>query len=187
MAEFLRVHPTFVSQVVNGPKDFSGEQAVMVAEFLTLVGREKSYFLELIFFARAGHKNLREYHKQRMKELRSESNKVANRVGKSKELSDDQKIRYYSDWSYVATWLGTSIDSLSNVPTLAKFFNLAPSQVSEILDFLKEAGLCKEVNGVIEMKVKKTHIPANSILVKNHHLNWRLKSIESGQKLSASE
>ena len=45
MAQHLRVHPTLMSQIVNGTKEMSFEQAYELNGYLQLSGRELEFFL----------------------------------------------------------------------------------------------------------------------------------------------
>ena len=61
IAENLRVHPTLVSQVLGGSKDFSLEQAHILSKYLGLNSMESDYFLLLVQKARAGTTDLKNY------------------------------------------------------------------------------------------------------------------------------
>lgn len=61
MAESLRVHPSLISQVLKGTKEFTAEQANEVAAFLNLNELETEYFLCLVDIERAGTTRLKTF------------------------------------------------------------------------------------------------------------------------------
>jgi len=61
MAESLRVHPSLISQVLKGTKEFTAEQANEVAVFLNLNELETEYFLCLVDIERAGTARLKTF------------------------------------------------------------------------------------------------------------------------------
>lgn len=187
LSEYLGVHSTLISQVVNGSKDFSDEQSLKVAWFLQLTELEIDYFLEMVFYSKAGTADLQKYHLTKIMKLKETGQSVSGRIGKSTELSEDDKIRYYSDWRYVAVWLATSIDELKDAQGISENLKLPKNNVQDILDFLLSKGLCKKTNKGISMDLQKIHVPAGSSLVVNHHLNWRLKSLNFVQGATKQE
>lgn len=187
LSEYLGVHSTLISQVIRGDKDFSDEQAIKVAEFLQLREIETDYFLHLVFYSKAGSVDLQKYHLSKIKKLKASGKSVGHRIGESSELSDDDKIRYYSDWRYVAVWLATSIEELRDVQSISEHLDIQRNIVQDILDFLISKGLCRKTENGVVMELKKIHIPASSPLVVNHHLNWRMKSLAFVQNVKKQE
>jgi uncharacterized protein (TIGR02147 family) len=187
LAESLSVHPTLISQVVNGEKDFSNEQAYGVTKFLGLTEKETEYFFELILLAKAGSKDLKKYHQKRIQKLSKQGQTVKIRVGDSHELSEDEKLRFYSDWKYMAMWLATSVKGLKDEASLARALNISREEAMEIMGFLLEKNLCTMKENGLAMGYSKTHIPSDSPLVKNHHLNWRLKGLDFVRHVSPLE
>jgi uncharacterized protein (TIGR02147 family) len=187
LAEKLKVHSTLISQIIKGPKHFSFEQAYGVTRFLGLNENETEYFFELLSYEKAGTADLQKYHKNRMSKLIIKSQTITARVGKSHELSEEDKLQYYSDWKYIAIWLATSINSLKDETGIATRFNLTREEVMEIMQFLLDKGLCTRSDLGLAMNISKTHIPAGSPLTVNHHLNWRLKGIDFVRNVSSDE
>jgi len=187
LAESLGVHSTLISQVVNGPKDFSDEQALKVALALQLTDAEIDYFLQMVFYSKAGSADLGAYHLTKIKLMSEKAQTVSSRVGKSAELTENDKIRYYSDWSFVGVWLATSLPHLKDAQMIADELGLPRNRVLEILEFLVSKNLCEQTKSGLTMGLQKIHVPAGSPLVKNHHMNWRLKSLNFVQDVKKSE
>lgn len=187
LAEALGVHSTLMSQVINGPKDFSDEQALKVAVALQLTEAEIDYFLQLVFYSKAGTVDLRAYHLNKLSLMSENAQTVSGRVGKAKELTEDDKIRYYSDWSFVGVWLATSLEQMKDPQMIADELGIPRNRVLEILEFLVSKNLCGQTKGGYKMGLQKIHVPASSPLSKNHHVNWRLKSLDFVQDVKKSE
>lgn len=176
-----------MSSFNSGQKDFSAEQAIIVCRFLDLFNRDKDYFLELIYYARSENPELKKHHLECLAKIQAETLQVKSRVGKAKELSEEQKIIYYSDWIFMPVWPSNSIKEMNDSKSIATLLKLSSEKVAKALEFLIEAGLCEYENNELKLKVKKTHLTSDSLMIKNHHLNWRLKSIEASKSLPDSE
>ena len=144
LAESLSVHPTLISQIVNGSKDFSNEQAFGVTKYLGLTEKETEYFLELLYLEKSGSKDLKNYHEKRIKKLAEQGQTVKVRVGESHELTDNDKIRFYSDWKYMAIWLATSVKGLKDENSISEGFKIPRDEVVRIVEFLLEKNLVFE-------------------------------------------
>lgn len=59
LAGHLNVHPSMISQVLTGNKDFSEEQMILVCEFLGLPPLESQYLLVSLQVERAGSQKLK--------------------------------------------------------------------------------------------------------------------------------
>jgi uncharacterized protein (TIGR02147 family) len=187
LAGHLSVHPTLMSQVLRGDKDFTAEQACKVAEFLGLNERESDYFLALVERDRAGNSALKAYWQRRIDSLHNESLEVSSRLLPAHKLTRNQQTEFYSTWEYSAVRLATSIGTLKTIDKLSRRLGLSTRRCNEILEFLIESNLCVEKAGSYQMGPLRTHIRAESSLAGRHHLNWRIKGIESHSNLQKDE
>ena len=186
-AKHLNVHPTLISQVFRGDRDLSPEQGALMAEFLGLNEFETEYLVALIEYSRAGNPPLRRLISQRIQRLREKNQKVTSHIPKSKMLSAEKKAIFYSDWSYAAVHLATSIQDRSSLSDLSNYLDLPRAKVRRILDFLVNSGMCSKSDDNYEMLEARTHIDSSDPLINRHHSNWRLKAIERHEKLSSAE
>src|SRR6185312_5992531 len=106
-AKALSTSSVAVSQVFRGPRELSLEQGVRLAEFLGLNTLETDYFLLLLHKARAGSHALGKILSRQIAELRARGQEVATRIV-HEQLSDEDKAVFYSNWLYLAVWLGAS-------------------------------------------------------------------------------
>ncbi len=179
MARYLRVHPTMLSQILAGEKDFSLEHAQKVCEYLHLDEDEARYFVLLVLWARAGSVDLRTHFEKQIQELRERSLKTEKQIKKHRKLSSEDASRFYSNWKYSATRLAVGIKDLRTVPDLARYLNVTEREVGIVLRFLMEAGLIRDKHEWFEAVDDVTFIDADSPLYSLHHLNWRVRAVES--------
>src|SRR5258708_22019785 len=90
-ANALSIHPTLVSQILRGSKDFTLEQAHSLCEYLGMVGLEADYFLTLVQIERSGTAKLKNYYKQKLAKMKQESLSLAKRVTRDRDLTEEEK------------------------------------------------------------------------------------------------
>lgn len=178
LSAFLGVHTTLVSQVLKGHKSFTLEQAALVSEFLGLTSIEEQYFLLLVSFDRAGNESLRKILQKQITELKSKSSELATRLQSQKNLTEEKRAVFYSDWIYSAIRQLTAIREYQSPAKISEYLHLPQKRTREVLDFLVSAGLCVEERGVFKIGPSSTHLESDSPWVKSHHINWRVKAIQ---------
>ena len=187
LARHLEVHSSLVSQVMKGEKSFTLEQAIKVASFLNLTGREQEYFLLLVQIERAGTRQLKDFFENQLQALRRANQSIAARRRGTAVFSDEAQAQYYSDWSLMAVWLAVSIKGLSTSESIGKRLGLTRARVETILDFLISVGLCVVTEEGVKPGITSTHLPRNSPLANRHHTNWRLKALAHLDDLSEDD
>lgn len=187
IALHLNVHPTLLSQVISGRKDFSLEQGISLCEYLGLGELEREYFLLLLQYDRAGSKTLKVFFHAKIRKLQEEGTKVSARFERTSEIREEDKAVFYSHWQNSAVRLLTSINEFQSLDGLSEKLKLPKVQVRRILDFLLSVGLVKEDKGRYIMGTARTHVPSNSPYVIRHHVNWRLKAFEAYEKMEKHE
>lgn len=187
MAELLGIHPTMISQILSGDKDFTSEQIVRLAKHYGSGRSEIQYFILLVDIARAGSVELKNELIEMKKELQKKSLQLSNRIQASKELTDHQKAIFYSSWIYSAIQIATSLNRIVDYDFLCKRFKLSPERVREVIDFLKESSLIIESNGAFKPGIKNTHLAKGSPYLIKHHSNWRIKALEKSEDLTDEE
>ncbi len=81
LAEHLSIHPTALSQIMNGHKEMNLEQGLLATQYLNLTPAETKYFLLLIEKERAGSAALRKYFSEEIKKEREQLQQVSKRIG----------------------------------------------------------------------------------------------------------
>jgi len=187
ISEHLGVHPTLVSQVLTGSKDFSEEQMLSVCEFLGIARLETKYLLALLQFERAGSKKLKDHFQEVIEQIKKQALQVSERVHRDRKLTDSERAIFYSSWIYSAVHLLTTLDSRIQFEDICDRLNLTQSKAREILDFLVQIQMVIEKDGVFSPGAVATHLEKNSPFLIKHHTNWRLKAIQSAENLTDEE
>lgn len=178
IATTLGIHTTLVSQIFNGKKCLTEEQASMLCDYMGLNALESDYFLKLVQLERAGNESLRALFKRHLKQLQAQSSEVKARVPDAEKLTEQDRAIFYSSWHYSLIRLLTSIPEFRSKEEIAARLGLSLSRVQEVLDFLTSRRLCTESSGQYSRTEKNTHVEASSSLATRHHQNWRSKSLE---------
>jgi uncharacterized protein (TIGR02147 family) len=187
IAKLLNVHPTLLTQILNGAKKLSSEHALLIAEYLGLNELETEYFLALVELDRAGHFKLKAHITARLEKLREQRELPQNRMTKHKVLGGPERATFYSHWYYSAVRLLAPIPEYGTIDRLAAALQLDRKAVQEAVEFLLRTGLLRQESGKFQLGQQRTYLPANSHLVARHHANWRLKAIENFERLTAKE
>lgn len=178
IAEFLNIHPTLLSQILSGTRTFTEEQVFLLGEYFSLTDFESEYICTLHQLENCQNKIYKTKLLRKKEELKKKSFNLSERVEKEKVLTDEEKSIFYSSWQYSAIRMLTSLDNGKTKDEIAERFGLEKKKVSEILDFLTMMGLCKLEKGKYQMGVSRTHVDKSSPYYKQHHTNWRIKSIQ---------
>ena len=187
LSEYLGVHPTLVSQVLKGQKDFSEEQILVVCEYLGVAKLETKYLLALLQKERAGSKKLKDLCQETIEQIRKQALKVSERVTRDRTLSEAEKAIFYSNWVYSAIHLLSTLETPLSFEEVSKRLNLSLRKTREILDFLIQTQMVIEKDGKFISGAMVTHLEKDSPFLVKHHTNWRLKAIQAAENLSDDE
>lgn len=179
MSEHLRVSTTLLSQVIKGEKHFSLETAAELTKFLGLNEKETEYFLLLIEHQRAGAFRLKQILSKRIDREQAEASKIIKRLKHDRDLSDEEKMQFYSSWIYSGIRILSALPEMNHAKILSEKLNLPLELVNNVVSFLVEHGLCNIKNGKLSYGLYRTHIGKDSPFVVKHHQNWRLKGFHS--------
>jgi uncharacterized protein (TIGR02147 family) len=178
MALHLDVNSTVISQIFKGDRQLSPEQGLKLGQYFGFSDLETRFLLNLIHKERAGTQELKNYHLQEEKKLAKEAKNVKSRIIEHKEISDEHKALFYSNWYYSGIRMLSAIPGHQTVDEIAEYFELNRGVVQKAVTFLVEAGLCIEKDGKIIVGPQSTHLDASSPLINNHRRNWRVKALE---------
>ena len=178
LASEIRVHPTFLSQVLTSAKDLSLEQAALMSRHFAFTKLEQEFFFILVQISKAGSELLKEILLNKKKEIEIEKNKLSKRFNEHKQLNDEHRAIFYSSWLYLAIWAATSLGKEQTLTKITTLFSITPDKATEILSFLVHVGACSEKNGVYSPGEVHIHVSNESPFVVKHHTNWRMKAIQ---------
>lgn len=177
----LDIKSSYLSRILKGDSDLTLEQAYRCCGFLKLESLEIRYFVELVSYSRAGTYDLKNLHKENLERLKLESEKIEKRLNEPDKLSEEDSMKYYSRWLYLAVHVAVSIPDLQTKESLQRKFDVEREELEPILDFLISSNIINFDEKLNKYSVGNTytHIGSKSDLIFNHHYNWRLKSLEA--------
>ncbi len=183
LARAMGVSPTMMTFFLQGSKTPNLEQASDLADFLKLTDFETDYLFVIIDFERAGTTKLRTKLKRKIQEMQNEAKKLSRRIRPDKELSDQVKAIYYSNWTFTAIRNLAAVPGHDSEDAIARYLGLPKGQVRKSIDFLLAHGLMARTAGRLTYGPQTIHVTADSPFVVRHHQNWRHHAIE---KMNAS-
>jgi len=187
LAEKIGVHPTLISQILSGTRDFNEEQLFAICESLGIPDAEKRYLLVLLQIERAGSHSLKKHYIEIKNQIRKESLQLSRRISPHKTLTESEKAVFYSSWLYSAVQILTAIDKPVDFKLICEHFKLTPQRTQEVLDFLLKHHLVLEKKGRYVPGTTSTHLPKGSPHIVKHHSNWRLKAMMAAETLTDQE
>ena len=178
LAEYMRVEPIVISQILSRDRHLTQDQSTLVAEYFGFDEPTTEYFIFLVHLARAETNKLKSFYERKLIRIREESENIKNLVKGREELSEIDKGTYYSNWYYSGVYILCAIKGFQTVDAISDYFGLSRGRVAEILSFLASTGLCTEKNGEYRPATMAIHVDADSYFVNNHRRNWREKAKE---------
>lgn len=188
LAQVLDVHSTFVSLVFQDKRDFSSEQAILVAQHFNLTVSETDYFLNLVQWAKASNRALKKFFHQKIIQAQEKSKKLDTRFEHERTLVSEERQIFYSSWHYSAIriYTSTSEDGRS-VEEIVEHFKMPRKIVVEALDFLNKCQLIVEKKNRYHVGPQRTYLEKGHPLLKCHHTNWRQKALNQYEEISDDE
>ena len=144
LARSLKVHSSLISQVLNGPKNISLEQALGIARYFSFTSRQTDYFLLLVQRSKAGSPDLKMHFEQQVQKFRADQMQVTGRIADAESIDEAKLASYDSDSTNMATWLCTTLNGKHSVQSIARRLDITLAETERILEFLLEAGLCQQ-------------------------------------------
>lgn len=179
LAEALKCHSAYITQVVAKDAHLSLEQAIEAATFFNLHQEEEDFFLLLVQLGRAGTKKLQDSFSKKIADIREKRALVSNRLSHKAELDEATQGRYYSRWYYAAIHVLVTIPKKNNKEAMAQYLGLDMNVLNEAIEFLESAGLIVLNEDGYGTGLTKTFLKGDSPFIVQHHENWRLRAIES--------
>ena len=150
----------------------------MACEFFGLSEIETDYFLLLVQLDRAGTAKLKAQIERQIAQHQERAHELVNRLQSKRQLSEEQRAIFYSDWTYSAVRQLTAIKGFDSPEKISAYLNLPIRRIRDVVAFLIEAGLCIEEKGKLKVGSQSTHLESASPWVRTHHANWRQKALE---------
>ena len=184
LAKAIGCQLPFVSQFLSGKAELSAEQIFRAAEFYSLSEDEKEFLILLHQHNRAGTAEVKKYYLGKIEKIKHERMTISTRLGQEHALNEKERSLYYSSWIYAAMHMAVAIPGLNNRDELRKVFKVGVKQFNEAFKFLSETGLIAEKNGKFFVGQTRVRLGNESAWIVKHHMNWRLRAIESLERES---
>jgi uncharacterized protein (TIGR02147 family) len=187
MSQFMGIHPSLLSQVLSDTKNLTLEQAQLLSKYLGFTPSECEFFFLSVQLQRAGTKDLQNYFKDKMRDLQKNSQDLSKTLRQDRQLNAEEISVFYSHWLYAAIWLFSSLKGGRSLDDIVNWFQISRERALDVLHFLVQTRLCKIENGIYTMGPQSVHLARGSAHLPRHHTNWRLRAIETSDKLGADE
>ena len=179
LARAIGCQPAYLSRVLNGDGDLSLEQMEAACRFFILNASETHFLIALLGENRAGTQQLKVFWREQLKTAKAERAELKGRLGLTDSLSEGETLTYYGSWHYAAIHIATSISSVQTVAALSEYLSLPEEVVRSALEFLLRVGLVERRENRFVTSARNIHLGSKGSMVAKHHVNWKLKSIES--------
>jgi uncharacterized protein (TIGR02147 family) len=178
LAEAAKVHPSYITRMLDGSATVSPDQAAALGDFWGLGAREKQYLIWLVIKAKAGTPELRRMAEDHLAECRREQAELGNHL-EAEKFSADDHTEYYLDWIYSAVhMLGTLREPLS-AEQLARRLGVKELHARRAVALLQRMGLVEVgARGKVVSTKKNIHLSNRGWIANLQHRNWRLACAE---------
>jgi hypothetical protein len=177
LAEHLRCHSTYVSQVVSGKADLSVDQAMRFCGYCELPSDQTEYFLDLLQRDRAGTKEARAHFQTRIDRRLAELSDMKKRWQIAETLTAEQELKYYANWIPQAVHLYCQLPGSHTVESIAQALGLGTDKITKVIADLESLGyLGNGPRGWRSLR-DTVHLGKDSEITARSHVHWRLKTI----------
>ena len=176
LANLLRCHASFISQIIRGKAHMSHEQAHRFCSYAQLSDEETEFFINLLNRDRAGTNELKALFNGILKRKLVERRSLQKRARLTPTLSRDQEIVYFQSFTYPLIHAALHLPDLKEPKQLSITLGIPEPEVSEALKLLNELGLATQRDEKWHPTVKNLHVGKESPLNRTYHANWRLKT-----------
>lgn len=185
LAEVLKCHPTYISQVCQGQSPFNLDQAIGFCGFASLDEEATRFFIDLLQWDRASTAAARSYFRRRIDKARHERLEPSRRIGVSARIPKDAAQRYYQSWLPQAVHMLCQTRGEHTSASLAARLGVCVAAVEESVNFMVDMGVLERANGRISSRIDAVHAPNESPVIRQIHQNWRYRTVQEMQQAAA--
>jgi uncharacterized protein (TIGR02147 family) len=178
LAQAAKVHPSYISRMLDGAATISPDQAATLGDFWGLGAKEKQYLIWLVIKAKAGTPELKRMADDHLADCRREQEELGNHLAAEKFSADDH-TEYYLEWIYSAVhMLGTLREPLS-AEQIARRLGVKEIHARRAMALLVRMGLVElGPRGKVLSTKKNIHLSNRGWIANLQHRNWRLACAE---------
>lgn len=187
LADQLRIHPTLLSQILAGQRQFTEDQIFELGKYISLNPLEEQYLDTLGRLARASRASYQKELQKQLHGLKEKSKKLSERIDVDHTLKDKERAVFYSSWKYSAIRMACSVGKARSTEDLHQILHIPKSELQDKLNFLESAGLIAKENSLWVAGAKRTHLEKGSAYLPRHHTNWRIRGIQRCENIGEEE
>jgi uncharacterized protein (TIGR02147 family) len=171
LARAARVHPSYITRIVDGNARITPDQGAALADFWGLIADEKEFFHWLIVKGRAGDPALKSLADRRLRDLREQNREL----GRSLPAEENA---YYMNWIYSAIHILGTVPGMTVQQAQRRLGIPAPVALAaaRTLRDLRMISLGKD--GSIRHLKANVHLSNQGWMASMQHRNWRVASME---------
>ncbi len=178
-SKYIGCQSSFLSQVLSKKVHLSLEQGIKANSFFHHSDLESHFFMLLLQKERAGSLELKKYYESQLIDINNQQIKMVTHLSNFNEVPEKIQAKFYSSWKYQAIQTLLSINNLQTAEALSNYLSLSLEETYNILNFLTEHQLVIKKNDFFQIGPRNLHLTENSDFLKQHHINWRLKAMDS--------
>ena len=179
MAVACGIQKTYLSRVLNGKGDLSGDQLFSACEFLKLSHGETDYLEALRELILSNNPRRAAGLRKKLKELRSQNLKTESALNITTAEATAQNWEYYSDYNLHLTHLFLTVPKFAADPTqISEHLPLSPAEIEKNLWKLRDWGIAVQDKSGWQARMPNQHLSEDSAAFKTFALMQRLKTIE---------
>ncbi|MGE5087138.1 MAG: DUF4423 domain-containing protein, partial [Bacillota bacterium] len=178
-ANYVRIQPAFLSQVLRQKYPLSLEQADLANSYFEHTAEESDFFLLLVSRDRANSASLRKHFTRQIQQAHKRRLEIVERLGRKNEISEEAKGTYYSSWIYAAAHVATTIPGLRKLGAIKEYLNVSHDVLLKVLQFLQDHNLITREGDEFLSTQNWIRLDRLSPHIIKLHTNWRQKAIQN--------
>ncbi len=172
MAKAMRIQKAYLSQVLNGSRDFNQDQLHMACEYLDLKEHEREYLKLLVEYERSGLADRRRILKAEIKKMQKTYSKTSAHIDVDEVVRAPNRDDYYLDPFNQIVHQCLDIEKYQSQPLeLAKVLFVPVERVKKSLMALERMGIIRFENGKVIDEAVAIHLPKDSPLFQSWKSN----------------
>lgn len=177
LADELKCHSTYVSQVTSGKADLSVDQGMRLCAYYRLSAEQTEFFLDLLNRDRAGTREAKAHFQMRIDRRLAELADMKKRWKLDATLTAEHELKYYSTWIPQAVHLYCQLPGTHTAQSIAQALDLAVAKVEKVVADLEALGFIgRSAKGLRSLR-DSVHLGKDSEFISRVHVSWRLKAV----------
>jgi transcriptional regulator with XRE-family HTH domain len=189
LARAANCQPSYLSQVLQGNKMLTPDQAAGMAVYWRLDSDETEFLLLLLQYERSATSVLKKHIRERLTNIVERKTLLNERLHLPEEkMTELERAQYCTDWLFGAVHMALSIPEYRTVTRIAERLGVGVTVVEAVAEALVSLNLAERKKVGLETyyntSQRQVHIPNSSPFCISNHRNFRLLALN---KLAASD